>query len=149
MNTEDLLIKRYKVSDPSYPHCPFDPGQIIMQDMDTIGEVFVSIHEIARTNDRNWVAKEDVLNYPHLFKEISWWEDRQENEMPEYVKVYMFGVKKVKRHYKTICSFLGPDETGYSYEKSLPATEAEYLESKNISRECAGCGRHVNHCVCP
>ncbi len=29
---------------------------------------------------------EEYAKYPHLFKKLEWWEDREEKDMPEYLK---------------------------------------------------------------
>lgn len=82
--------------------------------------------------------------YPHLFRELKWWEERTESEMPEYVKLPDW-------HDETIfCYFKIGDE--YKYDKELdrvvhksgggtlihyflPATESEYLNYINNGKK--------------
>lgn len=79
--------------------------------------------------------------YPHLFKKMHWWEERQESEMPMYLKhscpsletsyhkiekwdmEILVGFTDVKR--RECCSLLGWNPE-YTYK---PATEEEYLNS--------------------
>lgn len=76
MNIEKLLEKRYKVIE-NYPNSYFCVGQIL-------GETFA---------DEEW----ECADYPLLFKELKWHEERNINEMPEYLSVNGV-IKKVKKY---------------------------------------------------
>lgn len=54
-------------------------------------------YEVGSILDRDWcryVNDEDesegvvwrISDFPHLFKKLEWWEEREEKDMPEYVK---------------------------------------------------------------
>lgn len=62
---ETLLIPRYMVE--NYPNSP-------------LGEGVYSISEISFA-----IGNLNPKDYPKIFKEIFWWEFREESEMPEYV----------------------------------------------------------------
>lgn len=76
--------------------------------------------------------------YPHLFKRLSWWEEREESEMPEYVKNAADGIVfKVEYNFRSKT----PSDVKtwnnnwrmfwHSLYDLLPATETEYLSHKN------------------
>ncbi len=74
MTPEELMKPRYKVI-ADYPK---------------------SIHQVGTIIDAGW-RSEDLLycdhdgprcrHYPHLFKPLQWWQEREEKDMPEYVKL--------------------------------------------------------------
>ena len=65
MTVEELLIPRYKVT-ADYPG---------MDDSYEIGEVLKPAYTGI------------VDAYPHLFRKLNWWEERNVEDMPEYVKI--------------------------------------------------------------
>lgn len=79
--------------------------------------------------------------YPHLFKKLQWWEERKEDEMPEYVK-YKFMEDSKWKYFKVMKHFtnsaMEPNKYGFlvnrddynSYSKSLPITQSEYLNQQ-------------------
>jgi hypothetical protein len=87
MNTENLIKPKYKVI-ADYPNCPFEVGHTLIQDMSTVGEVFVEASELGQPIDKNWLDKDAVTGYPHLFKRLEWWEEISPEEMPEYLKTH-------------------------------------------------------------
>lgn len=66
LTPEELLKPRYKVI-ADYPNSS-----------DKVGSVYTLDHE-----------GQSVFydKYPHLFRPLSWWEERAESDLPEYVKV--------------------------------------------------------------
>lgn len=144
MSNEELLKKRWEVIAAFPNNRNYEVGSIL---------------------DRDWcryVNDEDesegivwkISDFPHLFKELGWWEKRKVEDMPAYVKqtdmvdgadnplpdVYL----KVKKHFSAgngewrddsahiFCadSYISPlQNCSYSYSGWLPATEQEYLST--------------------
>lgn len=136
----NLLKPRYKVI-ADYPKCPFVVGQLLSQDMESVGEIFVDISEVNETNkDRNWIGPDQIGKYPHLFRELQWWEEREEKDMPMYVTVRgeVYKVKEWDMGMVTpVEVFINPKiHKGYIdsctecplYGDILPATEKQYSE---------------------
>jgi hypothetical protein len=109
MNTEDILKPRYKVI-ADYPRSPYVIGNIISDD------------------DKEYTC-EYMSRFPAIFKPLEWWEDREESDMPKYVKSLID-----QKYYKVITSnpvsFRGFKEgdliIDYPWGNALPATEEEY-----------------------
>lgn len=82
-------------------------------------------------NGKCWYA-EELDKYPHLFQPLQWWEDRQPEDMPEYVKdkendQLMY---KVYEWYWGNSYFQFEPETGLITPTIyfIPATLAEYQQ---------------------
>jgi hypothetical protein len=113
MNTEDILKPRYKVI-ADYPRSPYVIGNIISDD------------------DKEYTC-EYMSRFPAIFKPLEWWEDREESDMPKYVKspngnaVYRLDgeIEGMRGIY-----FMISPKTNYIHEYpingTLPATEEEY-----------------------
>lgn len=69
MTIEDLMKLRWKAI-ADYPHSGHNVGGII----------HIDSLPLPRT------GAEFFNKYPHLFKPLQWWEEREEKDMPEYVK---------------------------------------------------------------
>jgi len=94
--------------------------------------------EVGDILDRDWGwsgddekgFKHHVSQYPHLFKKLEWWEERNPEDMPEYVKHTASGkIWKVKEYdLPTGAHITGPEVSTYwAVMKNLePATEADY-----------------------
>lgn len=133
MTTEELLKPRIKVIAPW-------PG---MEDDDyEVGQIYTGTEE-----DLNISM---IEMFPHLFKRLEWWEERDKKDMPDYVKqtgmVDSFDnpvpdwYLKVKKHFncgtgewrddsfRVFCAY--PDNrtigTNMNYSGFEPATESEY-----------------------
>jgi hypothetical protein len=88
MNTDTLLKPRYKVIADFYQN-----QKSIKDNQIKVGDLFMNYipqQNIVwrRISNNKW---EDITihcpdQYPHLFRRLEWWEERQLNEMPEYVK---------------------------------------------------------------
>jgi hypothetical protein len=73
-------------------------------------------------------------DYPHLFRKFEWWDKRDDNEMPQYVKHPKFGVKKVAAKEYDFRTWHVDDEIEHRFAKTgwgEPATEQEYLNYQN------------------
>lgn len=111
MTIKELLVPRFRLIE-SYPGNSSEVGS-------------VSIEESTASYFRR---------FPTNFKELGWWEEREESEMPDYVKwddkdsrPAPF-VRKIKSHFMhTRNQFVSEDGGNYVYSPFLPATEEEYL----------------------
>jgi hypothetical protein len=77
MTTEELLKKRYKVIAPVPFHTVAGFNKI------PVGFIF----EYDEFNPLGCEFPCKFIDYPRIFKELFWWEEREEKDMPEYVKV--------------------------------------------------------------
>ena len=139
-NTE-MLQPRYKVI-ADYPYCPYEIGDLV-----EFTDLGTSFH-CTTTKEWNTFTEEfsDSVNYfsidclemwPHLFQRLQWWENRNANEMPKYVKSLadekgdIFVIQEwdmemlvgwIDKKQRSVCS-LTTFKPEYGY---FPATEAEY-----------------------
>lgn len=116
MSVEELLKPRYKV----------------IADYPSLGSAakFGSIIEGEYVLDRGeWYPME---KYPHIFKSLQWWEEREEKYMPEYVKYENGAVGKLgEKYYKglkdcVIVWFANGNALTSHIDNFQPATESEY-----------------------
>lgn len=117
MTTEELLKPRYKVI-ADYPD---------MEDW-KVGEILLE--------NWNWHEeggiKKSVSDYPHLFHKLEWWEERSDEDMPEYVKKVGTGkVYKVADKSQNGRIWHEENEIENRFIRDsrwIPATEQEYLD---------------------
>ena len=123
MTPEELMKPRYKVI-ADYPQSKIKVGDIYTPPVND---------EI----DSFW------NKYPHLFKQLQWWEERLPEEMPEYVRWLFDERKDSKSMDGYVVKVRGWMQNGYSVltqqgdviasQFFAPATESEYntfIESK-------------------
>lgn len=133
MITEDLLKPRFKVI-ADYPNSDYEVGIII----DT------SQHYLYRSGKvvGQSIKKVDFFRqYPHLFKELQWYEDRDVSEMPMYLKQTLSNGKTTFHKIIKWDGLYGLEGQGYSCNLLLwaknfnyqPATEEEFLNSQGLS----------------
>lgn len=79
MTTEELLKPRYKVIS-DYPHPHFDVGDILTECDHR------NVWGIDRMRNGDVIGVKNVEAYPHIFKPIQWWEERELPQLPEYVR---------------------------------------------------------------
>ena len=112
-----------------YPGSPFQANDVL---------------ELSNNHYRNKygsVSKEDVEKCPALFLNLEWYEYRNEDEIPIYLKGYD-GVFKVLKHLvglnKQHCKcFNGRYDTKKHYRNLVPATYEEYKNHLgNIKKVC-------------
>jgi len=137
LTTEQLLVPRYKVI-ANYPtsNMYFNVGDVLSwsdQYNSYLGGKDASLH------------KDTVEKYPHIFKMLEWWEERQPEEMPGYLQETEGGkIEKITRYFidgNLPCFYTGEiekkgrfkgNETPFNLRAMLPATEAEYLAQNEI-----------------
>lgn len=138
MTVEDLMIPKYKVI-ADYPNCKWKMGRILVKvnayDFDCLE---APTSETIRTPEK----------YPHLFKRLAWYEDRELSDMPEYVK---FDDGKVVKPFNIFLSdkfnYFFASEKEYNKHKenykkgdmlnlaaTIPATEQDYLTYLNPNK---------------
>jgi hypothetical protein len=126
-NIQELLKPRYKVIE-DYPFSDCKLGEIF-----TEGKL-----EAAFFNN--------LSKYPHLFRKLEWWEERDEKDMPEYLRTTEHGEKFVQPGIMKVMYYTGKggikdhvrldtgtDETAGTLFWFLPATKAEYEAFKQQS----------------
>jgi hypothetical protein len=74
-NIQELLKPRYKVI-ADFPKCMYISGELLPRDSNWNFELFAE----------HYVDEAYLKKYPHLFRKLEWWEEREEKDMPEYVK---------------------------------------------------------------
>lgn len=104
MTKEKLLVPRWKVI-ADFPYSSYCINDVIQ------GEEFRLCNEEHITHLCN--------HYPELFKKLEWWEEREEKDLPDYVRR-----KDTGRIYPTIWKGL------LSFRLYEPATEQEYLNQQ-------------------
>lgn len=129
LTKEELLRPRIKVIAP-YPNMPYKLGEIVYRDEGTL----------IGTYQYDYKARTELFtpgcnlfdDYPHLFKRLEWWEEREESELPKYVNYNGAGIiKEVKIWYRFKAAYVNAHCTdGFSHSARviIPATEQEYLE---------------------
>lgn len=124
MNPEQLLIPRYVVI-ASWPNAESE-----------VGDVFTFVREVAQTYDQ-WEKQNGKLiydppfqKYPHLFKKLDWWEERQKNDLTGYIKLFLNGEWRVFHIDITDEGIMKWQFGGRRPEEFQPATEQEYNQYK-------------------
>lgn len=142
MNTEELLVPRYKVI-ADYFYNPYKVGDII-----TVMYDDRSVHlTTTRYRDefgemvgqQNYMHPDELKKFPHLFKKLEWWEERKPEEMPTYVKWESGKVSKVIT-WKVGCDFCKVIDHTYFVSTAFftPSTQAEqkqYINQKEVEGE--------------
>jgi hypothetical protein len=126
MTTKELLRDRYEVI-ADYPGSQFRIGDILIQE--TKGGYFEGGKDGYDMPIQ--IMENDVYACKNIFRKLSWWEKREESEMPEYIKLPNKDGGKVYRVDKWVIDSddeFGPyhlplDEYCRGY---LPATLEEY-----------------------
>jgi len=78
MTAEDLLRPRFEVIE-EYPNSIFKKGDILVR-------IKCATNDWYHTNEKAWTANlclEDLEKYPHLFRPLKWWENRNVEDMPK------------------------------------------------------------------
>lgn len=125
MNKEKLLIPRYKVVS-DWPD---------MLERFSIGYIFE--HPYGRQYLTE-TSKYDPADFPALFKELHWWEERTIEEMPDYIKIVDENViAKVEAHsigigftYKETDYFTSEHSRRKVYStNTMPSCEEDFLSA--------------------
>lgn len=121
MTRENLLKQRWKVI-ANFPDSDFRVGSI--QDRDWCKYV----NGVDETDGILW----SISDFPHLFRELEWWEERDIDDLPNFVKYQNLIYKVKEKNLVSARSEKHPlDGAGLDvpWSNCLPATEEEYLSS--------------------
>lgn len=123
MSNEELMRPRWRVK-INYPGSQFKVGEIIIK------------HKYASGNWHVPNFMYEPENYPEIFEEIEWCEERDEHDMPKFVRCGN-SIHKVSRwvgSFQNTC-WIGchvTDSAKFIYsQKLLPATATEYEQYIN------------------
>lgn len=136
------MIPRYKVI-ADYPNQPFPIGDILP----SRNYEYFPITTIVYKNEFgenvrsvNWVESEVIDKYPALFRKLNWYEERDIEDMPKYVKIIDENViAKVEEHnmnlgftYKETSYFKTEHSRRKVYSTNvIPSSEQEYNDYIN------------------
>lgn len=122
MSIEQLLNPRVKLS-VKYPGQPVPTGTILHRYERGVQVYYVDTPGTILTP--GCVFEEIVDEYPHLFKPLQWWEERKDEDMPEYIKYWDTGLYfPVER----VCKLKeAPFTDTWTSDNFKPATREEYL----------------------
>lgn len=118
--TTNLMTPRYLVI-ADYPLMRCKLGEILEADMTLTADI---------------LATKEYDKYPHLFRPLSWWEFREEKDMPEYVKVHGNEIHKVRkwnifRGHAIANTLDGTTQYDFNASECIPSTATEYEQFKN------------------
>lgn len=141
MTPEQLLELRYKVI-AEYPETELPIGVILTFDIESVylrkdGKLFsTKIFPFAMGSSYYYRCVLNIGNYPHLFQKLEWWQDRDEKDLPEYIRLNQKMVVKVDTHFANYITLYGKpsflaimdEKTKYEYPYDIvkPATKEEY-----------------------
>ncbi len=117
MSTEDLMNPRFSVT-IDYPCGMWKKGDIIPTYESAMGYA-VKIDGVSE--------KICLKDYPEIFKQMQWWQSREKDELPKYLKTKAGNsVREVKDYiYFEMVEFVGGAKKKIKHW--LPATEQEFL----------------------
>ncbi len=134
MTKEDLLRPRIEI----IALTPWDNKETQIGDIIQMGILSKYFH-IESLNEFRILTLDDVKQYPHLFREMKWWEKRVLEDLPKYVRVdetktpgeMMYELLAILNNAKGHCSvryktLSGFHEGNYLLDWLLPADETEY-----------------------
>lgn len=79
---EELLKPRYKLI-ADYPGCGYEVGTILEVAED--GELYSRIAGYQLSVVK--IMESEVIKFSHLIHKLEWWEDREERELPKYIRI--------------------------------------------------------------
>lgn len=144
LSKEQLLEKRFEVIAP-YPHMPWEVGDILIED--SYGELKGITAGYPCTDKQ--ITIDDVDKHPHLFKPLSWWEKRQIEDFPAYVKIlyspesweftvgsirHVSGWTMLEHTNRVVCDLFPVTVKTGQLNYIEPATKEEYLEYINSKK---------------
>lgn len=124
MTNKELLKPRWKVI-ADYPKSVFNVGDIIINNSSQDEYEYISWEDYGKDT---YCPNE----YPAIFKKLEWWEERELEDLPEYIKSkagkYISRVESywIEDKRAVICG----DYQAVWLQYFEPATEEEYLNQK-------------------
>lgn len=141
MDKKELLKPRYRVI-ADYPNSKYPVNSILNFErrVDHNGEYWFC-------RKPEWILSEEADKYPHIFKPLGWWEERELSDLPKYVRLAdpnsLWGLPKdcVRQahwgndEYDRLCCDLFPVMVNnIQLHRLLPATKEEYDLTLNAER---------------
>jgi hypothetical protein len=140
MTVEELLIPRYKVI-ADYPNIQFKIGDIVKKYFFDISQkgAYTYLTNVKSPLQGSSLKREYIETMPHLFKKLEWWEERDENDMPNFIKNKEDGhIAKIEEQSKNTSSEVYIEGFDHRNKRSFygwvslfnsnPATEEQYKE---------------------
>ena len=143
LSKEELLKDRYMLVTP-YPNCGINDGDILTKEKWSDRYHICDDSYFYRESRHGRIFNhQDVEPYsPGIFSKLKWFEERSLNQLPDYIllnnvvwkikrwELYLSNWKPIaEKNTKTIENFR--IAWHFDKDKSLPATEEEYLEQQN------------------
>ena len=135
MTAQDLMKPRYKVI-ADYPNNQLSLGRILDSSSDNLIQKIVFC-----IGGDYWRLPEELDKYPHLYKKLAWWEDREVKVMPEFLKDEHGEVFRVEEYskgdYVSLYKNNGDQDFpfgSHSLYELLPATLEEYESQNTINK---------------
>lgn len=123
LTKEELFRKRYRV---------------IAKDTSEKFKIGDIVHHPPEWIDYIWKVNNYIVynpeNYPHLFQELKWWEERKPEEMPEYISYYDTSMYFPVGPYICKTADAPFSSHGYTADFIQPATKQDYdnyIDKKN------------------
>lgn len=127
LSVEELLKTRFKVIG-DYPDSQFKVGEILYIPNH---KAFPTWFQTNRRSNNEGRFEAVLEKYPNIFKKLFWWEERQPEDMPEYVR-QIRSQKIIKSEYDFPKLLSGPFVENYTTSPHsyifyfVPATKEEY-----------------------
>lgn len=123
---------RFKVI-ADYPDSPFGVGQILPLIFKAAGWRY----EYVTYEGQDYISESQLKEYPHLFKEMEWFEDRKKEDMPKYIKSKRTGnigvVEKwnMSKESKAVDTYASVGSYCWFVTGIEPCTEQQYTDYVN------------------
>ena len=134
MTPEELLQPRWKVI-ADFPKSSYNIGQILIPF--SIKDEGLQKWYIQDDYDYSWIRVED---YPAIFKKLEWWEERDVQDLPQYIKLNNSGdiYKVIEYNEYFFIIEINKNRTSSHWPLSYlrivtPVTEEEYKKNKQIN----------------
>lgn len=130
MTPKELLIPRYRLY-ATYPNCPFPHGAILIEQQ--LGATINPYYEVDTFGRPNAPSLYNPENYPANFYLLDWWEFRNINELPEYLRdrrdgqVFKLEFVVVNGNPRINIVDINGKPIGNTFTYLTPATKEEYI----------------------
>lgn len=134
MKADEFMFPRFKVIADYPDNKDFRVGDICQLQKWSSSDLYFA-HVVEDCQGKRERLKEFFEQYPHIFKPIQWWEDRE--EMPDFVKnkageVFMFHKLRPGKNDMALIGNMTIDNHWEFLETLFPATVSEYDKANNL-----------------
>lgn len=133
MTNEELLKPRWKcIAD--FPDSKYKIGQIY-DGFEFEDNIFISPKDFGYSDTPIDIPED----YPAIFKKLEWWEERNKEDLPKYIKHKLDNIILKVYEYGRYDAWFYQEEDGVTYTPALPikhfdpATKEEYEQQQNRS----------------